>query len=99
LRLLGPRGGHGYDDASASVYATDWIHGQNGGFGFLPWIISPNPDLPTLAPSSLRLSRMKWAGNIDTAGRSWGCSQTFRRASLRMPSGHLRGGGSRVTVR
>jgi hypothetical protein len=62
-----------FDDASNAIYATDWTQGQNGGFGFSPWIISPNPDSGVAgAFTASSQPNGNGAGNIDTGGRSWG---------------------------
>jgi hypothetical protein len=62
-----------FDEASNPIYASDWIHGQNGGVGFSPWIISPNPDSGVAgAFTASSQPNGNGAGNIDTGGRSWG---------------------------
>ena len=69
-----------FDDASAAAYDTDWVDGQNGGFGFGPWTLSPNPENLGVAGHFVASSQPNGGdikGNIDTAGRSWGLYANF----------------------
>jgi hypothetical protein len=68
-----------FDDASGTVYAADWVHGQNGGFGFGPWILNPNPEQTGIAGAFTASSQPNGdgTGNIDTGGRSWGLYANF----------------------
>src|SRR5687768_10137426 len=69
-----------FDDASNAIYASDWVDGQNGGFGFGSWILTPNPEIGGVAGAFTASSQPNGAepkGNIDVGGRSWGLYANF----------------------
>src|SRR5437879_8433719 len=65
-----------FDQASNSPYEPGgtWTNGQNGGFGFGAWVLSPSSNTANagffMGSSSGNAGGS--SGNIDTAGVSWG---------------------------
>jgi hypothetical protein len=60
-----------FDNASQSVYADGWQTGDNGGFGFGAWTITPTGQ-GLIGSSTANGDAQAPAGDIDTPGsRSW----------------------------
>lgn len=64
-----------YDDASNAIYASDWVHGQNGGFGFGPWALTPEVENTGIVGAFVGTSANNGddplKGSIDVGGRAW----------------------------
>ncbi len=62
------------DDASDTVYNTDWITGDNGGDGFGAWILATSGNAGHFSESSTNngFGDGNGDGDINTDGRAWG---------------------------
>jgi len=68
-----------HDDASDPAYNAGWTNGSNGGTGFAPWVLIPQPAnngaghfIGSSANNGDGGANAPPAGDIDVAGEAWG---------------------------